>query len=91
MASKHSIEEIKKGIEKHLGEGIIVKANKGRKKIVVREGILENAYADVFVVRLKSNYDTSTRVSFSYADILTSTVQLKLIRTAELTEDKDVS
>lgn len=91
MASKHSIEEIKKGIEKHLGEDIIVKANKGRKKIVVREGVLEDAYSDVFVVRLKSNYDTSTRVSFSYADILTATVQLKLVRNAELTDKKEVS
>ncbi|MGL5440263.1 MAG: Veg family protein [Filifactoraceae bacterium] len=91
MASNHSIEEIKKGIEKHLGEDIILKANKGRKKIVVREGVLEDAYTDVFVVRLKSNYGTSTRVSYSYADILTATVQLKLVKTAERTEDKGIS
>ncbi|CBH21055.1 Uncharacterized protein Veg [Acetoanaerobium noterae] len=78
MATKHTLEGIRKSIEKHLGKKIILKANKGRKKIIVREGILENAYPNVFVVRLDGNYETTTRVSYSYSDVLTSTVKLKL-------------
>lgn len=78
MATKHTLEGIRKSIEKHLGKKIILKANKGRKKIVVKEGILENAYPNVFVVRIDGNYDTTTRVSYSYSDVLTSTVKLRL-------------
>lgn len=78
LATKHTLEGIRKSIEKHLGKKIILKANKGRKKIVVKEGVLENAYPNVFVVRIDGNYDTTTRVSYSYSDILTSTVKLKL-------------
>lgn len=80
MANRYTLEDIKSGIERYLGKAIIVKANKGRKKIVTRKGVLENTYPDVFVVKVEGNNNTVTRVSYSYADVLTSTVQLKLAR-----------
>lgn len=80
MANKHTLDDIKRGIEKHLGKDIIVRANKGRKKIVTREGVLECTYPNVFVVAYSDQDNRTTRVSYSYADILTSNVQLTLIR-----------
>ncbi|MDO4719540.1 MAG: Veg family protein [Peptostreptococcaceae bacterium] len=81
MATKQTLDGIRKTIEKHLGRDIVLRANKGRKKIVVREGILEDAYPHIFVVRLNGNFNTTTRVSFSYSDVLTSNVKLSLRKT----------
>lgn len=78
MATKQTLDGIRKSIEKHLGKSVVLKANKGRKKVVVREGVLEDAYPNIFVVRLNGNFNTTTRVSYSYSDILTSNVQLSL-------------
>lgn len=78
LATKSTLEEIRKSIEQYLGQKVTLKANKGRKKIIVREGVLENTYPSVFVVRIDGNYNSTTRVSYSYSDVLTSTVKLQL-------------
>lgn len=73
-------EDIKKGIGKYIGKKIVVKANKGRKKIVTRSGLLEATYPSIFIVRYGIDDEVISRVSYSYSDILTSNVQIKLIR-----------
>ncbi|OPJ54800.1 hypothetical protein CLOTH_19190 [Alkalithermobacter paradoxus] len=80
MATKHTLDRIRKNIEKHLGERIILKANKGRKKIVIRQGVIENTYPSIFVVRIDDSNNNPTRVSYSYSDVLTSTVKLQLYK-----------
>lgn len=65
---------IRKDIEGHLGEKVTLKANGGRRKVLVNNGTLESAYPSIFVVRLDS--DTQRTVTFSYSDVLTKTVQL---------------
>ncbi|MCT4585292.1 MAG: Veg family protein [Peptostreptococcaceae bacterium] len=78
MATKNTLNNIKKDIEKYLGKKVVLKANKGRKKIVVKEGVVENIYPSVFVVKLDDRYNNTTRISYSYSDVLTSTVKLEL-------------
>ena len=41
---------IKKELENHIGKKVIVRANKGRKKIVTRKGILKATYPSLFAV-----------------------------------------
>lgn len=65
---------IKKDIEGHVGEKVTLKANGGRRKIVVNKGILEKTYDSIFIIRLDSN--SQRTVSYSYSDVLTKTVQL---------------
>ena len=55
---------------------VILRANKGRKKTTVREGVLEAAYPNLFVVRVSNQYDSIRRVSYTYSDVLTSTVEV---------------
>lgn len=73
-------EDIKKGIGKYVGKKIIVKANKGRKKIVTKTGMLEATYPSIFIVKYGDEGEVISRVSYSYSDILTSNVQIKLVR-----------
>lgn len=75
LASKSVLANIKKDLESYVGEKIRLKANKGRKKIMEREGILESIYPNIFIIRLEEA-DSERRVSYSYADLLTEAVEL---------------
>ena len=52
MATVQTLDKIRVTLEKHLGKTIVLKANKGRKQIVTKVGVLENVYPSVFVVKL---------------------------------------
>lgn len=75
MAPKSALAEIKRDLECHVGYKIRLKANKGRKKILEREGVLEQTYPSIFVVKLQEE-DSERRVSYSYTDLLTESVEL---------------
>ncbi len=76
MIEKGDLFQIKRDIETCIGEKVQLKANKGRKKAFIREGILENTYPSIFVVKFENDYETTRRVSYSYTDILTKAVEL---------------
>ena len=73
--AKDVLFEIRKKLESHLGENIKLRANRGRRKTYEKEGVLESLYPSIFVVRVNEN-NYFQRISFSYADILTETVEL---------------
>ncbi|HEY3369031.1 MAG TPA: Veg family protein [Symbiobacteriaceae bacterium] len=75
MAPKSILADIKKDLDSYVGEKIRLKANKGRKKILEREGVLESTYPNIFIVKLEEA-DSERRVSYSYADLLTEAVEL---------------
>ena len=74
----NQMEIIKNELKSHVGKKIIVKANKGRKKIVTRKGILKAIYPSLFVVDL-FNGDEVVTSTFTYSDVLTSTVKLTIL------------
>jgi len=73
--SPRAISDIKKDLESFVGSRIRLKANRGRNRIIEREGVLESIYPNIFVVKL-SERKIERRVSYSYADVLTETVEL---------------
>ncbi|MBO8172669.1 MAG: Veg family protein [Bacillaceae bacterium] len=81
--TKNSLNEIKKSLESYVGEKIVLKANGGRRKTIERTGILEETYPSVFIVKLDENLHSFERVSYSYADVLTETVELTVCRGKE--------
>ena len=80
MATVQTLDKIRESLERHLGKKILLKANKGRKQIVTKKGILEKVYPSVFVVKLDSDNEGCSRVSYSYSDLLTSHVKLQVFR-----------
>jgi len=78
MAEKNELGRIKKEIEACIGKRIQLKTNKGRKKIQIREGILESTYPSIFTVRFENEFKNVRKVSYSYTDILTNTVEIKV-------------
>ena len=80
MAEKSDLFQIKRNIETCIGEKVQLKANKGRKKAFIKEGVLENSYPSIFIVKFENEYDTTRRVSYSYTDILTKAVELVICK-----------
>lgn len=66
---------IKQDLEEYIGQRITLKANRGRKKSIERTGVLEKTYPSHFLVKLDEDY-FNRKMSFSYADVLTKTVEL---------------
>ncbi|HEX7056189.1 MAG TPA: Veg family protein [Bacilli bacterium] len=74
--AKNALIEIKRSLDAHVGRRIMLKANGGRRKTIERTGILEETYPSVFIVKLDQEQHSFKRVSYSYADILTESVEV---------------
>ena len=75
MSSPRAIADIKKDLELFVGSKVRLKANRGRNRIIEKVGVLESIYPNIFVVKLDER-KIERRVSYSYADVLTETVEL---------------
>lgn len=76
--AKNALLEIKSSLEAHIGAKIRLRANGGRRKSIERTGVLEEIYPSLFIVKLDEERHTFKRVSYSYADILTSAVEVTI-------------
>jgi len=75
LDSPRALAEIKKDLDSFVGRRIRLKANRGRNRIIEREGILESTYPNIFIIKINER-KIERRVSYSYADVLTETVEL---------------
>jgi uncharacterized protein Veg len=71
------LDRIREDLNGFVGKPIKIKANRGRKRVFEVEGILEQTYPKVFVVRFKERL-VERRISYSYVDLLTQAVELSV-------------
>ena len=83
MTAKNALQDIRRNLETLVGEKILLRAIGGRRKTVERTGVLEETYPSVFVVKLDQAESSFKSVSYSYADVLTETVELLVLREDE--------
>lgn len=72
-----TLASIKKSLDNQIGREIKLIAQAGRKKTTERKGILTETYPSVFVVELNQDENAVDRVSYSYTDVLTHSVELE--------------
>jgi uncharacterized protein Veg len=77
-----SLSAIRETVSRYRGSRVFYKAANGRRKAEARQGVILEAYPSLFTLFVESQNST---VSFSYADILTREVELRLL---PLEEDK---
>lgn len=75
--NRNTLDEIKRDIESNVGKAVTLRANRGRRRVVEASGIIEKTYPRVFVVKLDSD-SAIKRMSYTYADVLTETVELTI-------------
>lgn len=87
MVSKDSLLKVKQDVENYIGQEICVKANVGRNKCVYRKGVIDSTYTNLFVFK---DSETDNKLSYSYADLVTNMLELKL-PTGEVITNYDFS
>jgi uncharacterized protein Veg len=71
----NSLQQIRLDLESCVGKRVKLRANRGRKKIIEAEGVIESTYPKIFVVKLDKSHSLE-RLSYTYADVLTRTVEV---------------
>lgn len=74
---RNALEKIKQDIESCVGKPVRLRANRGRRKVIEAEGVIEKTYPKVFVIKLHKD-SAIRRMSYTYADVLTETVELTI-------------
>ena len=78
--SQSDIKRVKFSVNQNIGSKVKIRANRGRHKIDVTEGVIRETYPSVFLVEVENKLDDTTQnISFSYTDVLTKDVQMQLI------------
>jgi len=71
------LEEVKQKIRELKGKDISMSVNRGRNKFVHYEGVLEDIYHSVFVVKLL-NQEKEEKLSYSFTEVLCGDVKIAM-------------
>lgn len=80
MICRNDISTLKSDINDKIGQKIIVKGSLGRSKEFAKEGTIEKAYSNLFVVKYEENDRTA---SYTYTDLLTRAVEVDVFNGEE--------
>ncbi|KRN89402.1 Veg family protein [Ligilactobacillus ceti] len=71
-----TLAKIKRELDDCIGEPLTVTSQASRKKVTTRRGILRETFPAVFIVELNEDENAIDRVSYSYTDVLTKSIEL---------------
>lgn len=78
--SQTDIRKVKLSLDKNIGNRVKIRANRGRHKIDITEGVICETYPSIFLIEVENELDEGTqKISFSYTDVLTKDVRMQLI------------
>ena len=72
------VSDVRKAVFRHRGSKVVIRANKGRHKYDVNEGIIKEVYPYIFMLEITDKDDENKMISYSYSDLLTNDVQMTL-------------
>lgn len=75
--NQNIITEIREKVNSFVGREVKIKANRGRRKSLEKEGVLERTHPNIFVIKV-DDHEQIRRLSYSYADLLTDNVEMKV-------------
>ena len=78
MFDRTDVFHVRNDIQRIIGSKVRLETNKGRHKSVINKGVVSNVYPSIFTVQLSDGTEPSRKLSFSYTDVLTNTVEITL-------------
>ena len=78
MYDRTDVFHVRSDIQRIIGSKVRLETNKGRHKSVVNKGIVSNVYPSIFTVQVSDGKEPARKLSFSYTDVLTNTVEITL-------------
>lgn len=76
MINVEALDKVKETLESNVGEKVKLKANRGRRRTYVNEGIIHDIYPSVFTVLVNVDEQSTRTLCYTYSDVLTSNVEL---------------
>ncbi|HZJ58374.1 MAG TPA: Veg family protein [Clostridia bacterium] len=71
-----ALDKVRETLESNIGERVKLKANRGRRRTYVNEGIINDIYPSVFTVLVDIDGQSTRTLCYTYSDVLTSNVEL---------------
>lgn len=74
------ISKVRASVHQQCGRKVMIQLDKGRNKIDIQEGVIQNAYPSVFTVLVNDGNEQNPPqlLSFSYSDIITRDIRMTL-------------
>ncbi len=71
-----ALARVKRVLESNVGQKVRLKANRGRKKSYIKEGVICDTYLKLFTVQVDIDTKSVQTLAYTYSDVLTSNVEL---------------
>lgn len=77
---KADVNDVRKAVYHYRGSRVVVRANMGRHRYDVNEGVIKEVYPYIFMIEVDNGTsgDSSHTISYSYNDLLTHDVQMRI-------------
>lgn len=77
---RKDIDRVRASVFRQCGNKVLIQLDRGRNKVDVQEGVIQNAYPSVFTILVKDEItgNPPQLLSFSYTDIITRDIRMKL-------------
>lgn len=74
------INRVRASVLQQLGSKVLIQLDRGRHRVDVQQGIIQGAYPSVFTILVNAEKEDNPPqlLSFSYADVLTRDIRMKL-------------
>lgn len=74
------IDKVRASVHQQCGSKVMIQLDRGRNKVDIQEGVIQNAYPSVFTILVNddSKGNPPQLLSFSYNDIITKDIRMKL-------------
>ena len=74
------IKKVRASVHQQCGSRVKIQLDRGRNKVDIQEGVIQQAYPSVFTVLVDDDKDQNPPqlLSFTYKDIITKDIRMKL-------------
>ncbi|MCR5468980.1 MAG: Veg family protein [Lachnospiraceae bacterium] len=78
--SQSDIQKVRESVRQQCGSRVMIQLDRGRNKVDIQEGTIQEAYPSVFTILVndESSDNPPQLLSFSYTDIITKDIRMKL-------------
>ena len=76
------LNRVRASVLQQCGSKVKIQLDRGRNKVDIQEGVIQNAYPSVFTILIDDERDENPPqlLSFSYTDIITRDIRMKLCK-----------
>lgn len=77
---QQDLNRVRASVLQQCGSKVKIQLDRGRNKVDIQEGVIQNAYPSVFTILINDEGDENPPqlLSFSYTDIITRDIRMKL-------------